>query len=490
MQLEDYTTGTASIANGSTALTGTGTAWEIAGFKAGDTFHAQGLVGIIASVDGDAAITLRDPWTGGAIVDGAYLLRFQPDNSRMQGTTRQLLDTLRSGFSLVGKSTTSLAIGTGAKTFDVGVSNLGWGSGARLRASSDANSANFMEGVVTAYAEGSVTLNVDLVGGAGTHADWTINLAGEPAGDADVAADTHAAVSKATPVDADEMPIADSAASFGLKKLTWANFKAAMKAGLGLRERLTATRNYYVRTDGNDANTGLVNSAAGAFKTIPKALAVVLGTLDLGGFNVVINVVAGTYTDLIAFTSPQVGAGNIFLSGDTTTPSNCTIDCTGKGPCITVDGAGCRLMVQGLKFLGTPSAFIAQNGGFIRTTGLNEFSTCSGHVIQATKAGIVEAVAPEIVSGTTGGAQYNVNQGGIVYCQTATWTISAGATRGVFAWASLCGIIYAYSNTWTGTLTAQKYNVSLNGIVTSNGGGANYFPGSAAGATATGGQYA
>ncbi|MDE2259629.1 MAG: hypothetical protein KGK17_04810 [Betaproteobacteria bacterium] len=41
--------------------------------------------------------------------------------------------------------------------------------------------------------------------------------------------ETHAAVSKATPVDADELPLADSAATFGLKKLTWANLKATLK---------------------------------------------------------------------------------------------------------------------------------------------------------------------------------------------------------------------------------------------------------------------
>jgi hypothetical protein len=43
---------------------------------------------------------------------------------------------------------------------------------------------------------------------------------------AQVAVATHAATSKATPVDADEIPLADSAASFGLKKLTIANLKA------------------------------------------------------------------------------------------------------------------------------------------------------------------------------------------------------------------------------------------------------------------------
>ena len=46
---------------------------------------------------------------------------------------------------------------------------------------------------------------------------------------AGLAAKITAATSKATPVDADEIPLADSAASFGLKKLTWANLKATVK---------------------------------------------------------------------------------------------------------------------------------------------------------------------------------------------------------------------------------------------------------------------
>jgi len=41
--------------------------------------------------------------------------------------------------------------------------------------------------------------------------------------------DTHAASSKATPVDADEIGLQDSAASYGLKRLTWANLKATLK---------------------------------------------------------------------------------------------------------------------------------------------------------------------------------------------------------------------------------------------------------------------
>lgn len=49
------------------------------------------------------------------------------------------------------------------------------------------------------------------------------------AGSAAIAA-TYAATGKTTPVDADVLPLSDSAASFGLKKLTWANLKATLAA--------------------------------------------------------------------------------------------------------------------------------------------------------------------------------------------------------------------------------------------------------------------
>jgi hypothetical protein len=45
-----------------------------------------------------------------------------------------------------------------------------------------------------------------------------------------VATQIHAAAAKTTPVDADELGLADSAASWGLKKVTWANLKATLKA--------------------------------------------------------------------------------------------------------------------------------------------------------------------------------------------------------------------------------------------------------------------
>ena len=44
-----------------------------------------------------------------------------------------------------------------------------------------------------------------------------------------VAPDTHAALEKTLPVDADELPLIDSAATWALKRLTWASLKATLK---------------------------------------------------------------------------------------------------------------------------------------------------------------------------------------------------------------------------------------------------------------------
>ena len=253
------------------------------------------------------------------------------------------------------------------------------------------------------------------------------------------------------------------------------------------REVLTANRTYYVLTTGSDSNTGLVNTAGGAFLTIQKALNVVLGTLDLAGFNVTIQCGNGTYAAAISFASAQVGAGNITINGDTTTPSNVTVGA------IIVDGAGCRLFISGLNVDKVSGQYClsATNGGYIKTVTNNQFSsTSAGHRMIAQKGGVIDAVAPEIVAGTCAGSHYRADMASTIYCQGATWTASGTATQGNFAGAANGGVIYAFANTSSGTFVGVRYTASTNGVIQSNGGGASYFPGSSVGTTTTGGQYA
>lgn len=59
---------------------------------------------------------------------------------------------------------------------------------------------------------------------------WTVNDIGNIA----VQTQTHAAAEKTSPADLDEFPLADSAASFGLKKLKWSNLRTLVTPNAGL----------------------------------------------------------------------------------------------------------------------------------------------------------------------------------------------------------------------------------------------------------------
>lgn len=63
---------------------------------------------------------------------------------------------------------------------------------------------------------------------------------GDPGNAADIAALIHAATSK-TPVDADELPLLDSAGSWALRKFTWATLKTALQSLFFYRGNILGT---------------------------------------------------------------------------------------------------------------------------------------------------------------------------------------------------------------------------------------------------------
>lgn len=92
--LSDYTAGTVTIAANGTAVTGSGTAWLAAGFGEGDLLIANGYFGLVGSVQSNTALTLAQPWRGGALSGAAYRLRYQGDGSRISAQARQLVELL------------------------------------------------------------------------------------------------------------------------------------------------------------------------------------------------------------------------------------------------------------------------------------------------------------------------------------------------------------------------------------------------------------
>ncbi len=80
---------------------------------------------------------------------------------------------------IVGNSTTSLAIGTGAKTLTIEASKqFAIGQTVRLTYNSDIN--KWMQGTVSAYnaSTGELSVVVDAVGASGTYAAWTVAMTG------------------------------------------------------------------------------------------------------------------------------------------------------------------------------------------------------------------------------------------------------------------------------------------------------------------------
>ncbi|KRB73438.1 hypothetical protein [Noviherbaspirillum sp. Root189] len=74
-------------------------------------------------------------------------------------------------------STTSLAIGTGSKTFSTQAGKQ-YSVGVPIIAVDQANAANYMAGTVTAYSGTSLEIAVTDIGGSGTKAAWNISVAG------------------------------------------------------------------------------------------------------------------------------------------------------------------------------------------------------------------------------------------------------------------------------------------------------------------------
>ncbi|SDP47025.1 Carbohydrate binding domain-containing protein [Phyllobacterium sp. YR620] len=115
----DYQAGNASIVTGTITVTGAGGAnWTAADLHPGDTFKAQNLDAIIASVDSNTQITLSAPWTGTTLVNAPYAIRYQPDGSRYTAALRDLVALLGNGnltaFSALAGALDLIPIFTGA----------------------------------------------------------------------------------------------------------------------------------------------------------------------------------------------------------------------------------------------------------------------------------------------------------------------------------------------------------------------------------------
>lgn len=301
---------------------------------------------------------------------------------------------------------------------------------------------------------------------------------------------------------ADKMPYFTGSGAAALTDLTSAarsllddTSTAVMRSTLGVREKLSAARTYYVRTDGNDSNDGLTNSSGGAFLTIQKAVGVA-SAIDNGGYDITIQIGNGTYTGAVILSS-FIGAGKIILLGDETTPSNVIISTTSTHAVTYgfTTNAGGVYALRGVRIKTTTSGFgiVLSNHAVLEIQNVDFGACVSAHMLVSGGA-FIRAVGNWSISGGASGHILVAGIGKFIYQDAPTLTVSASVTITTFAQALHGGLIDCRGVTITlgggVSVTGTRYSATLNGVILSNGGSGTYFPGNAAGSTATGGQYA
>lgn len=265
-----------------------------------------------------------------------------------------------------------------------------------------------------------------------------------------------------------------------------------------IRERLSASRNYYVRTDGSDSNTGLADSAGGAFLTIQKALDVVAKTLDLNGYNVTINVADGTYTGGVVIAGAWHGAngnfgapagatgGNVFLIGNTTTPANCVISTTSKDAILATCGA--FVYVAGFKVQTTTSGrgVIAEIGATVLLGEMN-FGVCVGSQVEVSENATIQHGANYTISGGAT-SHWHVGAAGAILVSAITITLTGTPAFSAYFAGLNKGSLYCALATFSGSATGKRFLCHYRAILDMGESNARTFlPGNSAGTTDNGG---
>ena len=265
-------------------------------------------------------------------------------------------------------------------------------------------------------------------------------------------------------------------------KIAAATGKVSFPVSGGPREVLTANRTYYVRADGNDSNSGLANTAGGAFLTIQKAVDTI-AALDIAGFTVTIQIADGTYTGAVRLKNVVgfAAAGNLVINGNNATPANVVISVT-AADAFYATGIPAIWDITNLKITTTTSGrcLRAEYRASIRF-GNVVFGACADTHIYAFQ-GSIAALSGYTIAGGAGVHAY-ARMGSLITLDNATPVVLSGTPAfTVFATCKEGGSkISVYGVTYSGSATGQRYSVLQLGQIDVFGAGTSYLPGNAAG---------
>lgn len=251
-----------------------------------------------------------------------------------------------------------------------------------------------------------------------------------------------------------------------------------------VREKLTAARTYYVRTDGSDSNSGLANTSGGAFLTIQKAVDV-CAALDFNGFSATVQVGDGTWAAPATVSSTVNGV--LTIAGNATTPDN-VLWSLSSGSCLTASGPGVRVVVKDMKLqTGGVSGVVSSGRASVTVTNCT-FGACGyAHVTGLSGGAIVISTSCRIVGNAPSFA--NLDNANIDMTLCAFTLTGTPAFSTAFITAQALSYARCVLPTFSGAATGARYSLSTNSVINVNSAGETFLPGNAAGTKATGGEY-
>jgi hypothetical protein len=264
---------------------------------------------------------------------------------------------------------------------------------------------------------------------------------------------------------------------------------------------LQAGTTFFVAGTGTASTNHGLTSAAPLLPT--QAYQLAQSILDANSKTVTFSGSDTAYSSPIQFIGPIIGQGKTFaqggvypvvLLGNNATPglTHWVVNVTGNsyGAIQVINGAD--VLIEGWTTITSGGG----NGIYVENANASvEFINCGNTTVNclgATRLAYVQIVGAMSYSGVNSGGILESNSW-ISYETTATMTMVGGPVfSSCFACAQYPGsIIVDFVPTFSGSTGASsvRYSAFLNGNINTGGGGANFFPGTSAGTTSTGGQY-
>jgi hypothetical protein len=269
---------------------------------------------------------------------------------------------------------------------------------------------------------------------------------------------------------------------------------------------LQKNADWYVNpTTGNDTtydgtSPTIISATVGPFQTIQRAVQETY-KYNMNGYSQKIHCADGTYQP---FTAGQTnGVGTVYIEGNIANPQNCTITATANNvncaffyggnwamggfrlssvspamDCFALNNTGTVGTVYGSMRFG-PSARFHMSSGWISLLQIAD----STQITVESGGNAVSHISSTYANMLVGNLNTSIHPditfaGPVTFSTCYNWTNNGGMSF----------IIYR-NIVNPGNVTGKRYLAQMNGIVNVNQQGVNYYPGTVAGTTDTGGQY-